>query len=325
MHQFATARPVDRPYEVVFERGPFRCRRYGNSQGCPIVILYPFINDPSILDFTPDRSVIGGLLETGRSVVVLEWLDASPLDRSIGLADVVSRYLDEAIETAAGGGPVHLLGYSTSAPLALASASLTPGRVLTLTLVGPPLAFGHHHYRHYRLLANGLTPDRIETGFDTVPALGLESAFLLEKALEWFLAKPAVLWDEFEDAVRVEDAGRIARWMLDGPAIPSAVIAEFVRDLVLGDELLDGEWSIDGEVVAPEAVSAPTALVVGTDDDFVPPHASLPVLESLETETTTVIEVPTGHIGLSTATIAHEEAWPAVHDWLDRHEGTSRS
>ncbi|WP_254611715.1 alpha/beta fold hydrolase [Haloterrigena gelatinilytica] len=148
--QLATAEPGVTPYEVVYEEGPASLRRYeprvpaDERRDVPLAIAYPFINDPSILDFADDRSVVSGFLDDGFPVYVVEWGDASPLDRSLDLGDYVCRFLYDCIDHVreeTGSDAVHLHGYSTSAPLAAGYAGLFPDDVRTLVLQGPPLAF----------------------------------------------------------------------------------------------------------------------------------------------------------------------------------------
>jgi polyhydroxyalkanoate synthase subunit PhaC len=77
--QLAAAEPGETPYDVVCEESPIRPRRYeppdGEVDGVPIVIAYAFISDPSILDLTPERSVVRAF-----PVYVVDWGDPSPLE-----------------------------------------------------------------------------------------------------------------------------------------------------------------------------------------------------------------------------------------------------
>ncbi|WIV66885.1 alpha/beta fold hydrolase [Natrialbaceae archaeon AArc-T1-2] len=330
--QLARAEPGQTPYTVVHEEPLVDLRRYepaavdATERRAPIMIVYPFINDPSILDFRPERSVIRGFLERGFPVYVLEWTDASPLDRSRGLDDVVGRTLARCVAFArrdADAEAVHLLGYSTGAPLAAAYAGLYSDTVRTLTLQGAPLDFdAGGSVGQLRSIARRLDLEQVAETFDVVPASFLEAGFVLRKPVEYAITNPLRLWDRFDDDEYVEDVARKLAWTVDGPAIPAAFFREFVRRLLVENRLVREELCVNGRTVALEDVSMPVLLVVGRDDAFVPPEASVPFLDVIGSEDTEVREFPTGHVGLSTAPDVHDAdgGWPSVRDWLVARE-----
>ena len=326
--RIATAEPGETPYEVVREERPVRLRRYdprGPADGrraVPLVIAYPFINDPSILDFAPDRSVVRGFLEDGYTVYVVEWDDPSPLDRSIGLGDYVDRLLRNCVDVAreeTGADAVHLLGYSVSAPLVAGYAALAPETVRTLVLQGPPLAFdsgAEDDIDLFRKVAENHDPERVAATFDAVPPALLETALALRKPVEYAVTNPLHLWDRLDDDAFVEEFGRKLEWTRGGPAVPAATYREFVTELLVENRLLEGEWALNGRDVDLERLEMPVALVLGRDDKFVPRSASAPFLEAIPSDDTEIVDLPVGHVGLSVAPEAHEEGWPRVREWL---------
>lgn len=63
-------------------------------------------------------------------------------------------------------------------------------------------------------------------------------------------------------------------------------------------------------------IGVPVLLILGREDEFIPPEAALPFLDAVASDDTDVVELPVKHVGLSVAPEAHEEGWPAVCDWL---------
>jgi polyhydroxyalkanoate synthase len=55
---------------------------------------------------------------------------------------------------------------------------------------------------------------------------------------------------------------------------------------------------------------------MGKFDHLVPPSASKPLLEYVESTDTKELLLPTGHIGLSVSSKSHRQLWPVVADWL---------
>ena len=84
---------------------------------------------------------------------------------------------------------------------------------------------------------------------------------------------------------------------------------------------MEGTWQLHGQQVDLEQIDMPVLLVLGRDDKFVPHSASLPFLEAIGSEETSVLEFPTGHVGTSIALEAHAEWWPQVIDWLSSRSG----
>lgn len=322
--QLAAAEPGETPYEIIHEEPPVRLRRYGPERpatdATPVVIAYAFINDPSILDFAPERSVIRTFLERGFPVYVVDWGDPSPLDRSLGLDDYVRRFLAncvDAVRERHAVDAVHLLGYSTSVPVAVAYAALFPDRVRTLALQGPPIDFhAGDDLQLFRSLAAEQDHERVAAAFDAVPTPLLELGLALRKPVEHAVTTPLRLWDRLDDAAFVEEQGRKLEWIAGGPHVPGRLYREFVEDLLLENRLIESELELGGRRVDLSAIDAPTLLVIGEDDAYVPRAASVPLLEAIESDDTAVLELPTGHVGLSVSAVAHERGWPRIADWF---------
>ena len=322
--QLATAELGEREFDVALERPNFRLRRYEpepeTARHVPVVFTYPFINDPSILDFRPERSVIGGLLDGGFPGYVFEWKDASRIERSLTLGDYVDRFLGECVDVArgeAGADGVHLLGYSTGAPIAASFAALRPDAVRSLVLLGPPLDFeAGDAVEALRIQAENQDLDQLADTLDVVPSQAIEAVLLGRKPVELGVTNPLRLWDQLDSDEYVEDVGRKLDWLAGGPILPETMVRQFLEDLVIGNRLIRNELRLNGSRVDLERVDMPVCLFLGTEDEYVPRNASVPFLDAIASEDTTVIEVPTGHVGLSAAPEAHEEGWPRVGEWL---------
>ncbi|MFU8868625.1 alpha/beta fold hydrolase [Natronococcus sp.] len=321
--QLTAAEPGETPYDVVYEEPPVRLRRYDPERATdatPVVIAYAFINDPSILDFAPERSVVGRFLERGIPVYVVDWGDPSPIDRSLGLADYVTRFLANCVDAARereGTESVHLLGYSTSVPLVVAYAALFPDRIRTLVLQGPRVDFrAGDDLELFRTLAAGHDHEQVASVFDAVPTPLLEVGLASRKPVEYTVTAPLRLWDRLDDPEFVAGQGRKLEWALGGPDVPARLYREFVGDLLLENRLIENELELGGRRVDLSAIDAPALLVLGEDDKFVPREASVPILEEIGSDEAEIVELPTGHVGLSVSAVAHERGWPRIADWL---------
>lgn len=71
------------------------------------------------------------------------------------------------------------------------------------------------------------------------------------------------------------------------------------------------------ERVDLDALDPPVLLVVGAEDEFVPPGVYEPFLDRVPSDDTATIEFPTTPSGAIGRPQVHEEGWPAVYDWRE--------
>jgi polyhydroxyalkanoate synthase len=322
-----TAAATDRdrtPFEVVYRENKLELRRYEPEErkhDVPVFLTYPLINEPSILDFRPDRSVVRQFLESGFEVYLVDWGDYTTLDAALTLDDFVDRYLRNCVDAAferSEADTVHLHGYSTGAPLAVAYAALSPENVRTLVLQGPPLDYHTEGgFFDFGELVRSHDPETLVELFGTVPAPILDLGLSIRKPVEYTLGAPRRLYDNFDDEEFVEDFARRAGWAIGGMDVPGETYRGIVEELFEENALMENELVLNGEHVDLDALEMPVLLVVGAEDKFVPSGAYMPFLDRVPSSDTEVIEFPTTHVGLSVAPEAHEEGWPRVREWLE--------
>jgi polyhydroxyalkanoate synthase len=322
LRQIATATAEPTPYHEIYRENKLSVRHYESSaettHDVPVVLAYALINTPAILDLDDDRSVVQRFLDAGFDVYLVDWGEPTRLDASLGLADYVVRYLCNCVDAAldhADAPAAHLVGFSTTSPLCAMYAALYPGKVATLSLHGPPLNFDTDEgmLAYEDILVESVS---IADAFDLMPAPLADAGFALRKPVEFGLMRPLHTWDHFDDADLVARDARILRWVLGGPDIPGTAYREFVEDLVVENKLFENRLTLDGRRVDLAELTMPVALLVAEQDKYVPPESSLPFLDAIPSEDTTVVDFPTTHVGTFVEDVAHERFWPAVTDWL---------
>ncbi len=185
-------------------------------------------------------------------------------------------------------------------------------------LQGPPLDFDADEGMDlFRALAAEHDPEQVAAALDAVPTPLLEVAFALRKPVEYTVTTPLRLWDRLDDDAFVEEQGRKLEWTAGGPNLPATAYREFVEELLLENRLIESELELGGERVDLSAIEMPVLLVLGEEDEFVPREASVPFLDGIGSDDAAIVELPTGHVGLSVAEVAHERGWPRIADWLE--------
>jgi polyhydroxyalkanoate synthase subunit PhaC len=302
------------PFEEVLCAGMLRLRHYGSAttpSGPPVLLVYSLVKEPSLLDLTPERSVVGALQRLGFSVYVTDWAPPTCLDAWRGLENYVDHDLAAAVACVAARervGRVSLVGCCFGSVLALMHAAAHPETVQQLVTIAlpsevcPPVAAPVVAYLTgaYHNLPAWFVAARLN---ERVPHRGHVPHFLADELdepelLEWTPAR-AALMDAFEAWVRsdVPLAGRLARELASPPPGPS-----------FGETAL----TIGGRRIDLDAIRCPVLDVVGEHDRVARPSRRRTLLDRLAQHVT----FPIGHVGLFISLAAHDRLWPRIGHWL---------
>src|SRR5581483_12123431 len=91
------------PRKLVHRESCLELFRYqGNPtvSGPPVVLVYSFINRPTVLDLLPQRSVVRSLVSAGHDVFLVNWGDPTALESTLDLEGHCAR-LERALRVAA--------------------------------------------------------------------------------------------------------------------------------------------------------------------------------------------------------------------------------
>jgi polyhydroxyalkanoate synthase len=313
--------------EVVYSENKLELLRYEsltpNQHRVPILVVYALINRPYILDLQPDRSIVRRLLEAGHDVYLVDWHEPSRLDRHLGLRDYVDRYLDNCVDEVrerSGQDAINLLGYCMGGTMSAIYAARRPEKVNALALLATGLYFeetggvlelwgGEDRY----------DPRAVADALGNVPGEFLAAGFDLMDPVANGVTKYAHLFDRLENVDFVENFGRMERWLADGVDVAGEVYAEFVEEIYQENRLYENELTIDGEPVDVANIDMPLLQIVGERDTLVPPAASKPFNDVVGSDEASIIEYPSGHVGLAMSNGAHRDLWPEVAEWFLEH------
>ncbi|MFP8952499.1 class III poly(R)-hydroxyalkanoic acid synthase subunit PhaC [Natrialbaceae archaeon A-arb3/5] len=312
------------PSEVVYEENKLELLHYEpkteDQRDIPILIVYALINKPYILDLQPDRSVVQTLLEAGFDVYLIDWGEPSKLDRSLGLEDYVTRYIDNCVDVVrerSGQDEITLLGYCMGGTMSAMYASLFPEKVKNLAMMAAGLCFaGDGGVLELWGAEEYYDPEAVTETFDNVPADFLDVGFALMDPVANNVTKYVRFYDNVEDEEFVENFARMERWLDEGIDVAGRAYEEFIRDIYQENALYENELHLGGEHVDLANIEMPVLQIVAEYDHLIPPAASKPFNEAIPSDDTEILEHPTGHIGMSVSSRSHAELWPQVCDWL---------
>ncbi len=312
------------PHEVVHSENKLELLHYRSrtdeQADVPILIIYALINKPFILDLQPDRSVIRRLLDAGHDVYLIDWNEPSRLDSVLTLEDYVTRYIENCVDVVcerSGEPAINVLGYCMGGTMAAMYTALEPDTVNALGLMAAGLRFddtggtleewGHEEY---------YDPSDVTDVYGNVPAEMLDVGFALMDPVANFCSKYVRLYDNLDDQAFVENFARMERWLSDGIDVAGETYVQFLEEIYQQNNLYENELTIGDRDVDISEIDMPVVQIVGEHDHLIPKAASVPFNDVIGSDDVSVIEAPTGHIGLSVSTTAHAEVWPAVADWF---------
>ncbi|WP_267639425.1 class III poly(R)-hydroxyalkanoic acid synthase subunit PhaC [Haloarchaeobius amylolyticus] len=313
------------PSEVVYEENKLKLLHYESrteeQHDVPILIVYALINRPYILDLQPDRSVIRTLLDNGFDVYMIDWGEPSNLDRSLTLDDYVNRYIDNCVDEVrerSGQDAINVLGYCMGGTMSTMYAALHPEKVHTLALMAAGLCFaGEGGVLEQWGAEDHYDPEKVTDTFGNVPAEFLDIGFALMDPVQNYVTKYVRFYENVEDEDFVENFARMEEWLGDGIDVAGETYNQFISDVYQDNKLYKNELTLGGEHVDIDNITMPVLQIVAEYDHLIPPGASKPFNDVVPSEDKTIMEFPTGHIGMSVSSRSHAELWPDVCEWFE--------
>lgn len=302
---------------VVWREGTTRLLDYGLvSTGIPILVIPSLINRGYILDLWPERSFLRALAQAGFRPFLVDWDRPGESERGFGLSDYIGGRLRAALRSVVSttGRPPVVVGYCMGGLLAAALACLQPRDVRGLVLLATPWDFHAEKPALARALAGSVAPWM--PLFDALGIMPLDLIQGLFSALDPFMVvrKFCAFARLDPQSERAQEFVALEDWLNDGVPLAAGV----ARDCLLGwygeNTPGRGTWQVAGRAISPDAITAPTLVVVPEQDRIVPPLSARALAQAIPHAT--VLNPPLGHIGMVSSRRAPAELWPQITGWL---------
>ena len=265
------------PGAVVYENPLFQLIQYNPATDQvaaePLLYVPPLVNRYYMIDLVPRQSLVKWLVDEGRTVFVVSWVNPGPELKDMGVGDYVLTGIVEAIgevRKRTGAAPdlfSFCLG-GTLAAIALAwlAAKDRAEEVNSATLIGSLVDFSDMrdwaafvHESHLTALEEHLE----RQGF--VDSLELQRLFAAMRAndLIWSSVVNHYLLD------KPAPPSDLLYWFEDGARIPAAFLKSYNRELLLENKLKDPAGFMVGDVPIDLAAIRTPMLVIALKDDHV--------------------------------------------------------
>jgi len=265
------------PGEVVFENELFQLIQYTPTTNKvaaePLLYVPPLVNRFYMIDLVPRQSLVKWLVDEGRTVFVISWVNPSEKHKNKGVGDYVLEGIVAAVEQVRkriGTSPdlfaFCLGGTLVAIALAWLAAKKRSDEVNSATLIGSLVDFADMrdwsafvHEGHLAALEDHLE----DRGF--IDSLELQRLFAAMRAndLIWSSVVNHYLLD------KPAPASDLLYWFEDGARIPAAFLKSYNRDLLLNNKLKEpAGFEVGGVPIDLAAITTPM-LVIALKDDHV--------------------------------------------------------
>ena len=265
------------PGAVVYENELFQLIQYSPATDTvaaePLLYVPPLVNRYYMIDLTPRQSLVKWLVEEGRTVFVISWVNPGPEHKDKNVADYVLAGIVEAIgevRKRTGSAPdlfsFCLGGTLVAIALAWLAAKGRAKEVNSATLIGALVDFSD--MRDWSAFVHEAHLGALETHLEAqgfADSLELQRLFAAMRAndLIWSSVVNHYLLD------REAPASDLLYWFEDGARIPAAFLKSYNRELLLENKLQEPAGFRVGDVAIDLATITTPMLVIALKDDHV--------------------------------------------------------
>ena len=321
------------PFEVVAERPIYRLRRYFPDQenaGSPVVLVPPMMLAAEVYDVSPSSTAVGTLHANGVDPWVVDFgapereeggLERNLTDHVLAVSDAVDRVREVT------GRDVHLGGYSQGGMFCYQAAALRRGEgIASLITFGSPVDTA-------AAMPLGI-PEEVASRIAGVLA---DSTLARNAVPAWMSRLGFRMLDPVKAARQQVD---FVRKLHDREALlprerqrrflqaegwvawPGPALADFVRQFIAHNRMLEGGFVIDDRLVTLADIDCPILTVVGEVDELAPAPAVRAIVRAAPRADIYELALRAGHFGLVVGSASNAATWPTVAAWTRwRDEG----
>ena len=314
------------PKELIFQEDKMKLYHYEpkvkDPNKIPTLIVYALVNKQYMMDLQEDRSLIKNLLEGGQDIYIIDWGYPTMDDKYIGLGDYINGYIDDCVDIIRRKHnieKINITGICQGGTFSFIYTATHGEKINALVSLVTPIDFSTDDGLLFKW-GPYLNPENMVKAPGNVPGEFMNAGFVFLKPIDLMMDKYVGVIDSLDDPDKLANFLRMEHWIFDSPDQVGRAYQEFQEEMYHKNNLIKGEFYLDGERVDLKNVKCPVLAILGTKDNQVPPNATRPIPKAVGSKDVELVEVETGHIGLFVSGRSQREVAPKINEFL-----TSRS
>ncbi len=294
----------------------------------PIVICYGLFGRQTMIDLQEDRSLVRNLLEAGHRVYVVDWGNPTRVDRHLKIDDYVLRYLGGCLRYANAeneGRPSVVFGICEGGTFSACLAALEPELFAGLALAITPIDFEGDPENFWlgegqlNLWLGNLEERDVDLLIETFG--GLPGSFY--GTMFTALTPMATLTKYNVGLARLagNEAAtlnflRMEKWIADRPDHPGAAAKQWIYNLYGQNQLVKGEFELDGRPVDLKNIKCPVLNIYAQQDHIIPVSCTTPLGDFIPGRRYQELSFPGGHVGVFVSSKAQGVVAGGLSEWV---------
>ena len=270
------------PGKVVFQNDIFQLLQYEPATEKvarrPMLIFPPWINKFYILDLQPGNSFIKWLVDQGRTVFVVSWVNPGPELKDKTFEDYIKEGLFaalDAVHAATGEDNVDAIGYCIGGTMLATALALMARRgdkrIKTATFFTAQADFTEAG--DLLLFVDDAQLDALEQQMDA--AGGVLEGRAMATTFNMLRSNDLIWSFVIDNYMKGKDPAKfdLLFWNSDATRMPKHVHLFYLREFYLHNRLAKGEMTIDGETLDLGEIDLPIFMQAGETDHIAPANS----------------------------------------------------
>lgn len=310
------------PNMVRLDLRTMKLREYGSPvEGViPTLVDAPHAGHTAVIaDYHKGQSLIETLMANGLPHVLLtDWKSATP-----DMANLeVDNYLEEMLTVIDDlGGKVNLVGLCQGGWVSAMVAARFPEKVNSLVLAGAPIDTNAGDGPIKKMAQKSpmsFYEEMVATSQGVMPGRFMLQGWKNMHPEQHYFKNYIELYEHIDDPAYLSKEETFESWYENPIDLPGRWYLQVIGQLFKENRFAKGEFVGLGRVLNLSAITCPTYLLAGADDDITTPEQVLAAEQLISTPAAHIRKktVPGGHIGLFMGSRTLRETWPEITQWI---------